>query len=140
LILPEAVRNSGSALRREEQAVTPGEAIEGVFKAWQQLDGEALLALFTEDAHYEDPLFPEPLVGSQQLHDSIAPSMADLDNCVITTLRVVESDDTGMVEAEFRSRLADGKGRLDFDFAMVVELRDGRIARLAEYFDTRTLV
>ncbi|MDX6548162.1 MAG: hypothetical protein QOG33_1712 [Gaiellales bacterium] len=120
--------------------MTPGEAIEGVFNAWQRLDGEALIALFTEDARYEDPLFPEPLVGIQQLHDSIPPSMADLDDCVITTLRVVESDDTGMVEAEFRSRLADGKGRLDFDFAMVVELRDGRIARLAEYFDTPPLV
>jgi ketosteroid isomerase-like protein len=44
-----------------------------------------------------------------------------------------------MVEAEFRSGLAAG-GRLDFDFAMLVELRDGRIARLAEYFDTRPLV
>ncbi|MDX6520841.1 MAG: hypothetical protein QOJ31_2167 [Gaiellales bacterium] len=120
--------------------MTPGEAIEGVFKAWQRLDGEALIALFTEDARYEDPLFPEPLVGSQQLHDSIPPSMADLDECVITTLRVVESGDTGMVEAQFRSRVADGEGRLDFDFAMVVELRDGRIARLAEYFDTRPLV
>jgi uncharacterized protein len=120
--------------------VTPGEAIEGVFKAWQRLDPEALTTLFTDDASYEDPLFPEPVVGSQQMHDTIAPAMAELDDCQITTLRVVESGDVGMVEAEFRSRLADGKGRLDFDFAMVVELRDGRIARLAEYFDTRPLV
>jgi ketosteroid isomerase-like protein len=120
--------------------VTPGEAIEGVFEAWQRLDGEALTSLFTAAARYEDPLFPEPLVGSDQLHESIVPSMADLDECVITTRRVVEAGDAGMVEAEFRSRLANGEGRLDFDFAMVVELRDGRIARLAEYFDTRPLV
>jgi ketosteroid isomerase-like protein len=42
-----------------------------------------------------------------------------------------------MVEAEFRSALSNGDGRLDFDFAMVVEMNDGRIARLTEYFDTR---
>jgi ketosteroid isomerase-like protein len=45
-----------------------------------------------------------------------------------------------MVEAEFRSALASGDGRLDFDFMMLVELRDGRIARLAEYFDTGPLL
>ncbi len=39
----------------------------------------------------------------------------------------------------FRSALADGGGRFDFPFAMVVELRDGRIARLTEYFDTAPL-
>ena len=40
----------------------------------------------------------------------------------------------------FRSALADGGARMDFAFAMVVELRGGRIARLAEYFDTAPLV
>ena len=120
--------------------MTPGEAISGVFDAWQRLDVEALVELFTDDARYEDPLFPEPPIGARQLREAIAPAMADLADCHITAVRVVEHGDTGMVEAEFRSTLAAGGGRLDFDFAMVVELRGGRIARLAEYFDTRPLV
>ena len=33
-----------------------------------------------------------------------------------------------------------GEGRLDFEFAMVVEMRDGEITRLREYFDKRPLV
>jgi ketosteroid isomerase-like protein len=65
--------------------------------------------------------------------------MAELANCTITTRRVVATADVGMVEAEFRSSLAGADGRLDFDFAMVVEMSNGRIARLAEYFDTRPL-
>lgn len=119
--------------------MTPAEAIDGVFGAWQRLDVEALLELFTEGARYEDPLFPEPLVGREQLRESIGPAMAELTDCAITTRRIVEHGDTGMVEAEFRSTLASGQGRLDFDFAMVVVMDGGRIVRLAEYFDTRPL-
>jgi ketosteroid isomerase-like protein len=37
-------------------------------------------------------------------------------------------------------RLRDGGDRFDFPFAILVELTGGRIARLAEYFDTRPLV
>jgi ketosteroid isomerase-like protein len=119
--------------------MTPADAIDRTFDAWQRLDVEALVELFADDASYEDPLFPAALVGHDQMRESIAPAMADLADCAITARRVIESGNTGMVEAEFRSGLAAG-GRLDFDFAMLVELRDGRIARLAEYFDTRPLV
>ena len=119
--------------------MTPEDAIDAVFQAWQALDVERLVALFTDDARYEDPLFPAPLVGRDQMREGIAPAMADLADCSIHSVRSVAGDEVAMVEAEFRSTLAGERGRLDFDFAMVVELRDGRIARLAEYFDTRPL-
>ena len=120
--------------------MTPADAIDAVFEAWQALDVERLVPLFTDDARYEDPLFPEALVGHDQLRDGIAAAMADLADCAISSRRTVAGGDTAIVEAGFRSSLASGEGRLDFDFAMVVEMRDGRIARLAEYFDTRPLV
>ena len=120
--------------------MTPRDAIDAMFEAWRKLDGDALIALFTEDARYEFPLFTETLVGRQEIYDVIVPGMADVQDCIFTSIRIVESGDTGMAEAQFRSRLAGGQGRLDFDFAMVVEMRDGRIARLAHYFDTRPLV
>ena len=40
----------------------------------------------------------------------------------------------------FRSQLADGGARMDFPFAIAVELRGGLIARCTEYFDTAGLV
>jgi ketosteroid isomerase-like protein len=43
-------------------------------------------------------------------------------------------------EASFLSELASGEGRFDFEFAMVIEVRDGQITRLCEFFDTRPLV
>jgi ketosteroid isomerase-like protein len=120
--------------------MTPEDAIDAVFEAWQALDVERLLPLFTDDARYEDPLFPDALVGHDQLREGVAPAMADLADCAISSRRTVADGDTAMVEAEFRSSLASGDGRLDFDFAMVIEMREGRVARLAEYFDTRPLV
>jgi ketosteroid isomerase-like protein len=119
--------------------MTPADAIDRTFDAWRRLDVEALIEPFADDARYEDPLFPAALVGHDQMRESIAPAMADLADCAISTRAVVESGTICMVEAEFRSSLVAG-GRLDFNFAMLVELRDGRIARLAEYFDTRPLV
>jgi ketosteroid isomerase-like protein len=65
--------------------------------------------------------------------------MADIQDCIFKILRIVESGDAGMVEAQFRSRIAGGQGRIDVDFVMVVELRDGRIAPPAHYFDIRPL-
>jgi ketosteroid isomerase-like protein len=53
---------------------------------------------------------------------------------------MMEEGDIGLCEGYFAAALADSGGRLDFPFAAVVEMRDGRIARLAEYFDTRPLV
>jgi ketosteroid isomerase-like protein len=117
--------------------MTPGEAIQRVFEGWHEDDPAAVAALFSPQGRYEDPLFPEPLVGPDAIRDGIAPAMAEISDCRIITRRLAENGDTGIVEAEFRSALADGEGRLDFPFAMVVEMQDGLIARLTEYFDTR---
>jgi ketosteroid isomerase-like protein len=120
--------------------MTPAEAIDRVFDAWNHLDVEELVPLFIADARYEDPLFPAPVVGAEQLRAQVGTGMGELADCAIEAGHVVEQGDIGMVEARFLSSLADGSGRLDFDFAMLVEMRDGKVARLVEYFDTRPLV
>jgi ketosteroid isomerase-like protein len=53
---------------------------------------------------------------------------------------VMEQGDQVLAVGLFASKLRDGGDRFDFPFAILVELRDGKIARLAEYFDTRPLV
>jgi ketosteroid isomerase-like protein len=58
----------------------------------------------------------------------------------ITIERSLEDGDYGAVEGEFRSRLAGGGGRFDFRFMASVELRDGRVQRMSEYFDTKPLL
>jgi ketosteroid isomerase-like protein len=46
----------------------------------------------------------------------------------------------GFSEGVFTSRLAGESTRFDFRFAAVVEMRDGKIERLSEYFDTKPLL
>jgi len=116
------------------------EATRAVFDGWERGDAAAVADLFAEDGRYEDPLFPEALVGPVAIRDGISPAMADLRDLRIPVKHLLADGDVAICEASFLSELASGDGRLDFDFGMVVEMRDGRIARLAEFFDTRPLV
>lgn len=119
--------------------MTPGEATKAVLDAWERLDADAVAALFAGDGRYEDPLFPEALVGPEAIRDGVAPAMAEIRDLRVPVKVIAEAGDIAICEASFLSERADGEGRFDFEFAMTVELRDGKIARLTEYFDTRGL-
>jgi ketosteroid isomerase-like protein len=122
------------------RAMTASEAMRAVFAAWEAGDADALAPLFCEDGAYLDPLKDGPLVGVEAVVEGNRPAMAALVECAITVDREVESDASVVVEGRFASRLADTGARFDFDFVAIADLRDGRIVRLAEYFDTRPLV
>jgi ketosteroid isomerase-like protein len=119
--------------------MTPTEALTAVCKAWERLDAVALAALFTADGVYEDPLKPEALRGVAAIRDGNAPAMAVLADCAIELGHVLAHDAVAFAEGEFRSALREG-GRLDFPFALLVELEAGQVRRVAEYFDTRPLL
>jgi ketosteroid isomerase-like protein len=120
--------------------MTPSEAMRAVFAAWESGDADALAGLFCDDGAYLDPLKDGPLVGVEAVVEGNRPAMAALVDCAIAIDREVESEDSVVVEGRFASRLAESGARFDFDFVAIADLRDGRIARLAEYFDTRPLV
>jgi ketosteroid isomerase-like protein len=120
--------------------MTPSEAMRAVFAAWEAGDADALAPLFCEDGAYLDPLKDGPLVGVEAVVEGNRPAMAALVDCAITVEREIESDASVVVEGRFASRLADTGARFDFDFVAIADMRDGRVARLAEYFDTRPLV
>jgi ketosteroid isomerase-like protein len=120
--------------------MTPREALEALGAAWDRLDVDALAAAFTDDGLVEDPLLPETARGREAIVALYTPSMAELSECKVTLGHVLETGDLGVAEGRFESVIAADGSRMDFDFAMLVELRDGKVARLAEYFDTRPLV
>jgi ketosteroid isomerase-like protein len=66
--------------------------------------------------------------------------MGAIEDCRVTLDPVIEDGDRVLAIGFFASKLRDGGARFDFPFAILVELRDGRISRLSEYFDTRPLV
>jgi len=52
---------------------------------------------------------------------------------------LVELGPTGFAEGDVRSVHAATGARFDFPFVMVIEMKDGKVARLTEYFDTHPL-
>jgi ketosteroid isomerase-like protein len=119
--------------------MTPLEAIRAVFGAWERGDPDALRELFCADGVYLDPLKAGPLEGQEAIVEGNRPAMAAITECQISERCAIDADDRAMVEGFFSSRIAAGEGRLDFAFMAVAEMREGRIRRLAEYFDTRPL-
>ena len=116
------------------------EATRAVCEAWERGDAEGVATLFAADGRYEDPLFPEALIGPEAIRDGVAPAMADIRNLRIPIKHLVGEGGVAICEASFLSELASGEGRFDFEFAMVIEVADGRITRLCEFFDTGPLV
>jgi uncharacterized protein len=115
------------------------EALRAVFRAWEANDPDALGPLFCDDGVYLDPLKDEALVGRVPIVEGNRSAMAAIADLVITERASLHDGDVAVVEGDFNSRLAGGEQRFDFAFAAVAEMRDGRIARLAEYFDTQPL-
>jgi len=120
--------------------MTPSEALLALFAAWEAADPDTLGELFTEDGVYEDPLKPARLQGRDQVRSGNARGMRAIRDCRITVETMLESDTRAMCEGTFASEIIATGGRRDFRFTALAELRDGKIFRLAEYFDTRPLV
>jgi ketosteroid isomerase-like protein len=116
------------------------EATIAICEAWERGDAAAVAEVFADDGRYEDPLFPEVLVGPEAIRAGVAAGMAEIRNLRIPFRHLIQEGDVAICEASFLCELASGEGRFDFEFAMVVEVSDGRVMRLCEYFDTHPFV
>jgi ketosteroid isomerase-like protein len=116
------------------------DATVALCQAWERGDAQAVADMFAEDGRYEDPLFPEVLVGPAAILEGVAGGMAEITNLEIPIRHLTADADVAICEAAFLCELVADGSRFDFDFAMVIEVRDGRVVRLREYFDTKPLV
>ncbi len=126
-------------LRWGEQ-MKPLEAVDRLFRAWEQGDAGAVGDLFCEHGKYEDPLMPKAPSGPEAIRRECTQAMGTLRGVRIETRQAMEEGQRGFVEGFFRSEEAQSGRRFDFSFALLVEMDKGKIARLAEYFDTQPLV
>jgi ketosteroid isomerase-like protein len=120
--------------------LTPRDALVALGASWEALDIDRFVALFADDAVVADPLLPRDAEGVDDIRALYTDSMAELSECRVTLAHVLTSDHLGMAEGRFCSALAADGSRMDFDFAMTVEVRDGKVTRVAEYYDTRPLL
>jgi ketosteroid isomerase-like protein len=117
----------------------PAQAVREVMAGWERLDSQQVAELFADHGTYDDPLKDGRLTGPAAILEANAKAMNDLLSCRIDLGHVVETDQVALAEGEFVAELRAG-GTLAFSFAVVLEVGDGKVTRLAEYFDTRPLV
>jgi len=119
--------------------VTPSQAVHAILRGWEQSDPDMIAAVFAEEGIFDDPLQPRRRIGPRDIREACANGIAAIRECRIPIHSLIESGNTAFAEGEFRSVQASTGARFDFPFALVVEMKDGKVARLAEYFDTHPL-
>lgn len=107
--------------------------------AWVEQRPHDIGALFCEDGVFANPLQPAPLVGRSMIETTIARGLSALREITIDTGLEFDTGATAAITGVFRSLRADTGSRFDFPFAISIEMRDGLIASLREYFDTAPL-
>jgi ketosteroid isomerase-like protein len=119
--------------------ITPLECSRLFLAAWEASSPQEISRLFAEDGVFSNPLQPKPLVGPRQIFDAVSVGLSKIDGVKIRVTNSLAQGSTACVEGEFLSRRRADGSRFDFPFAMVLDLREGKIQRLHEYFDTARL-
>jgi ketosteroid isomerase-like protein len=119
--------------------MTPSQAVREILRGWEEADPDAIAAPFAPDAIFDDPLQPKRRIGPAEIREACAGGIAAIRNCRIPIHNLIESGNLAFAEGEFQSELAGTAERFDFSFALVLEMKNGKVSRLAEYFDTNPL-
>jgi ketosteroid isomerase-like protein len=114
-----------------------GELLERYGRAWEQFDGDAWVRLFTEDVEYHNDPFQPPMVGGNAIRAyllDLAEREADVEFTVerhwFVDPTVLAAWHAGYVQRSDRTQVR-------ISGFMTLEIRDGRIARLREWYHRR---
>jgi hypothetical protein len=103
-------------------------------------DLDGIVALFDTQSLVEIPLLQDRVFGSAAVRSTFAGILTSVTNVRVKLNSVIGSDVLAFGEGGFAADGANGFPDLDFGFGIVVEVRDGRISRLSEYFDTDSIL
>lgn len=111
-----------------------GDLLEAYGRAWETFDGDAWVAIFTDDAEYHEDPFGEPLVGHNALRAYLLDASASQRDVEFTTERHWVSGTTILAawHASFTRRSSGRLVRMA-GFMTAEVAPDGRIARFREW-------
>ena len=111
-----------------------GDLLEAYGRAWAAFDGDAWVALFTEDAEYHGDPFGEPLVGHNALRAFLLKSSATQRDVEFTVERHWVSGSTVLAAWHVSwIRLSDGAVARAAGFLAADVEDNGRIGRFREW-------
>ena len=126
--------------------MTPGDAFQAYCDAFAAGDGAGMAGLFCDDGVFEASTLDAPIRGRAALETQLG-IIANGSRDIGTEIRVsLQSGERGHFEGAYQAAVIGSGGKLDgsphrvdFRFVAFVEMRDGKIARFTEVFDTRPL-
>lgn len=111
-----------------------GDLLEAYGRAWEAFDGDAWVAIFTDDAEYHEDPFSEPMVGHNALRAYLLDASTSQQDVEFTVERHWVSGPT--VLAAWRvtfTRRESGRSVRVAGFLTAEVAPDGRIARFREW-------
>jgi ketosteroid isomerase-like protein len=114
---------------------TGGDLLEAFGRAWAAFDGDAWVALFTEDAAFHGDPFSPPLMGHNAIRAFLLASAEEQEQVEFTVERHWVSGSTvlGAWHASYVRRATRERVRLSGFMTLDVAV-DGRIARLHDWW------
>jgi ketosteroid isomerase-like protein len=111
--------------------------LQSYLDAFAARNADALSALFAEGALYELPLLGQRLVGRREIKAGLARVFALMERCAFEVSGVQSSGEATIAEGRLTAKLHRDQGPVEIPAAIVLQARDGAIARLSTYLDAR---
>ncbi len=124
--------------------MNPLEAFEEYCTAWVNHDHNTLAELFTDDGVFEASTLDSPIVGKENLHKQLR-IISNSHTDIRTETRIaIETQSGAYFEGTYMAKVVGTGGRIDgastradFRFVASIEMKDGKILRLQEIYDSR---
>jgi ketosteroid isomerase-like protein len=116
---------------------TAGDLLDRFAQARQTFDGDAWTDLFTEDVEYREDPFEPPLVGKNAVRAYLLDASERQEQVVFTVERHWVVDPTILFAWHASLVLRSDRTRVQLAGFMTLEISDGRIARLREWYHRR---
>ena len=122
------------------------QVVRDAYAAFERADIADLLEMLTDDVEWFEPGPPEvlpwagPRRGAGQVGEFFRAMDEALEFEAFEPREFIAQDDTVVVLGFDRIRLKSSGRLVESDWAMVFTIRDGKIARLRDYFDTAPML
>jgi steroid delta-isomerase-like uncharacterized protein len=108
-------------------------------EAWSSHDPEQVVALYVEDAVYEEVPTAVTASGHDGIRDFVAETHAAFPNIMVTPRNGFQAEGWAVLEGEFAGESAEGQP-FTVPFIVVMELDGDKIRRSADYFDLNAIL
>ena len=116
---------------------TAAELLDRFKAAWETFDGDAWTELFTDDVEYHEDPFEPPLVGSNAVRAYLLAAAEHQEQVAFTVERHWVVDPTVLVAWHAGYVQRSDRARVRLAGFMTLDIRDGRISRLREWYHRR---